>query len=176
MTRDQFWQIITDAKKSVDDFFEMHNYICENLAKMPNEEILAYNENFNKLMQDSNRWDLFAAATIISGGCSDDEFEYFRCWLISMGQKCYEDASQNPDNIANYIREDWSYEKIYKYEEMPYVAANAYRLKNCDNNPDCEIPEILTGFQAGDLQGMEWKEEDLPGLIPELYKITGREC
>lgn len=176
MTSDQFWQTIARGKESVDDFFEMHSVISENLAQMPDEEILAYNENFNKLMQDSNRWDLFAAATVIGGGCSDDEFEYFRGWLISMGQKFYEDAIQNPDNIANYIREDWSYEKIYKYEEMLYVAANAYRLKNCDNNPDAKIPETLTNIQRGDLQGTEWKEEDLLGLVPELYKMTGREC
>ena len=38
-------------------------------------------------MDDSYRWDLWGAAYLANGGCSDDGFDYFRGWLIGQGRK-----------------------------------------------------------------------------------------
>ena len=33
-------------------------------------------------LAEAYRWDIWAIAFIINGGCSDDGFEYFRGWLV----------------------------------------------------------------------------------------------
>jgi hypothetical protein len=37
---------------------------------------------------------------VVNGHCSDDSFENFRCWLVSMGRDVYENALANPDSLS----------------------------------------------------------------------------
>ncbi|TYB52801.1 DUF4240 domain-containing protein, partial [Nonomuraea sp. PA05] len=50
----------------------------------------------------AHRADLWGAAYLINGGCSDDGFEYFRCWLVGQGREVYEAALDDPDSLAEY--------------------------------------------------------------------------
>ena len=38
---------------------------------------------FRRYLNEAYTWDLWGAADVIHGGCSDDGFEYFRRWLVS---------------------------------------------------------------------------------------------
>jgi len=40
---------------------------------------------FRRYLNKAYTWDLWGAAYLINGGCSDDGFEYFRRWLVSRG-------------------------------------------------------------------------------------------
>jgi hypothetical protein len=46
------------------------------------------------------------AAYIIDGGCSDDGFEYFRCWLISRGKETFIKLKANPDSLITLVVEN----------------------------------------------------------------------
>jgi hypothetical protein len=46
---------------------------------------------------------LWAAAFVINGGCSDDGFEYFRGWLITRGREVFERALADPDSLADLL-------------------------------------------------------------------------
>jgi hypothetical protein len=52
-------------------------------------------------MADSYRNLLWAAAYLINGGCSDDGFESFRCWLIVQGRTVFERSVADPDTLAD---------------------------------------------------------------------------
>src|SRR4051794_21921445 len=103
MTKDQFWQII---QRSLDgsggDLDEQADLLSGELRKMPPDEIASFDQYIDECRRESYSRDLWGAAYIIAGGCSDDGFEYFRRWLISRGQEWFEKAMKNPDDLADY--------------------------------------------------------------------------
>ena len=72
----------------------------ELLAVLAPEQIAAAAQVLRDLMAGSYRGDLWAAAYLINGGCSDDGFEYFRGWLITQGREAFEHAVADPDSLA----------------------------------------------------------------------------
>jgi hypothetical protein len=72
----------------------------EMLAVLPPEQIAAAAQTLLDLMADSYRGDLWAAAYLINGGCSDGGVEYFRGWLITQGREVFERAVADPDSLA----------------------------------------------------------------------------
>lgn len=56
--------------------------------------------DFRQAMKAAHRWDLWGAAYILNDGCSDDGFIYFRAWLMTKGQECFEKALRDPDSLA----------------------------------------------------------------------------
>jgi len=48
----------------------------------------------------ANKIDLWGAAYLINGGCSDDGFDYFRGWLIAQGREVFERTVADPDALA----------------------------------------------------------------------------
>jgi len=67
------------------------------------------------------RWDLWGAAYIIGGGCSDDGFIDFQYGLIAKGREIYESALANPDSLA-----DLAIPGEIPNELFGYVADNVY--------------------------------------------------
>jgi hypothetical protein len=41
-------------------------------------------------------WPLWEVAYVMNGGCSDDTFEQFRDWLITLGRRAVDDARADP--------------------------------------------------------------------------------
>ncbi|HHQ6600568.1 TPA: DUF4240 domain-containing protein [Serratia fonticola] len=74
------------------------------LRQLSPEELIAFKKRFTELHNQAYRWDLWAAAYIMGGGCSDDGFMDFRDWLISRGQSVYEAALINPDTLAESLK------------------------------------------------------------------------
>ena len=70
---------------------------------MSEEELIAYQTRFDELMSTANGIDLWGAAYLINGGCSDDGFHDFRAWLIGRGRHVYEAALKNPDTLADVL-------------------------------------------------------------------------
>lgn len=164
----EFWNLIERAKrKASGDIEEQAEILKEILAERPVEDIVEFGrilEYFHSLSYTSDLW---AAAYIIQGGCSDDMFDYFRAWLIAQGKDIFEKAMKNPETLTKIISVEEA-EEIYG-ESMLYVADEAYERK--------------TGNDAGkflDLQGFvkfpelefDWNEEDdsLKMKFPKLYK------
>ena len=56
------------------------------LATRDPEEIVAWGRHLDKVMAASGKEDLWAAAYLINGGCSDEGFDHFRGWLIAHGR------------------------------------------------------------------------------------------
>src|SRR5262245_16992316 len=105
MNSGQFWDILQAAYRAAengttDDWFEA---LKTELAKLPTPQILRFRHRFDDLIGAAYKTDLWGAASLINGGCSNDGFHYFRCWLIGMGQAVYENALDNPDSLADVL-------------------------------------------------------------------------
>ena len=100
MPAEQFWRIIARASESAHDPDAQLNTLHSALRELTIEEIISFEVAFRSYLNKAYTWDLWGAAYVIHGGCSDDGFEYFRRWLVSRGRDIYESALANPDILA----------------------------------------------------------------------------
>lgn len=99
MDTEAFWRAL-DAAKDSDKPLDVA--VADHLSAMPAEEILAFEHRFSRLRDAVYRWDVWAAAYLIGGGCSDDRFSDFTAGLVALGREWYERAAACPDALAEH--------------------------------------------------------------------------
>jgi hypothetical protein len=161
MTQDQFWNLIEQSRVASTECEAQTEALTAILAKLPVDDIVAFDHTFREHVHRAYRWDLWAVAYIINGGCGDDGFDYFRCWLIGQGQSYYEEALKSPERAANNAVPG----DITECEELAYASNYAY-----EKVTGAEMPVIFGSHPAPAAPaGEPWEEEDLETLYPELY-------
>jgi len=88
------------------------------------------------------RWNVWAAAFLIAGGCSDDSFIDFRAGLIAQGRDWYQKVEASPDSLADHpaaaapgdpgARGRW--ESVLFYEVVNYAAPRAFERLTGDDH------------------------------------------
>jgi hypothetical protein len=169
MDKGTFWKMIETAKaRSKGDPFKQIKLLKAALEKLSPEQIVAFDKIFSQLKAESYRNELWAAAYIIQGGCSDDGFEYFRCWLIAQGQKVYEEALLDPETLADAI--DYDEEEREEVldvvgNDMVGIAWRAYQAITGKDMPAHPVRLVL--------KGPKWDEDDVGSLYPKLHARFG---
>ncbi|MFF3402538.1 DUF4240 domain-containing protein [Streptomyces sp. NPDC002659] len=124
MDLDAFWYVVESAREDGKPFDEA---LVDRLAERSGTEILGFQERFDELDSAVDRWDVWAAAYLIGGGCSDDSFMDFRAGLIALGRDWYEKAAQSPDSLAGHptvIKGVGSYgDGVVFHEDVVYAAS-----------------------------------------------------
>ncbi|GJF27921.1 hypothetical protein KNE206_06210 [Kitasatospora sp. NE20-6] len=101
MDTQQFWDLIEEARRPApDDAGAVVRHATALLAGRPRQDVIAAQQILWDLMAHSYRGDLWGAAYLINGGCSDDGFDYFRGWLVTQGRAAFERAVAAPDSLA----------------------------------------------------------------------------
>src|SRR4051812_22611367 len=101
MRTDDFWAVIDRASADRSDSLdELAKCAAGQLARREPEEIVAWDRHLGRVMAASGTEDLWAAAYLINGGCSDDGFDAFRGWLIAHGRQVLARAVADPDSLA----------------------------------------------------------------------------
>jgi hypothetical protein len=164
-----FWNLIGTAKRrGKGDPFKQIEWLSASLEKLAPAEIIAFDKIFSRLKAALYRNELWAAAYVIQGGCSDDGFEYFRCWLIAQGKKVYQDALRDPETLADEIDyEEGEREEILDTvgNDMVGIAWRAYETKTGKQMPSRPVKLKLTG--------PAWNEDDVAALYPRLHAKFG---
>ena len=155
MNDDQFWTIIKQAQGT--DIAENLKPI---LAKLPLKDIFSFGEILDGKIADLHRWDIWGIAYIVNGGCSDDGFEYFRCWVVAQGKEFYNKLATDPDDV--FTDSDVS---DCECEELGYVAGKVYKQVSKQ-----EIPQISRKY-VKDPSGESWEEDDLEELFPKTFAV-----
>jgi hypothetical protein len=164
MDRAAFWKIIDTSRRQargdVDDQLEI---LPELLSRLSVKEILDFDRIFTEYWVRAYTWELWAAAYIIGGGCSDDGFMDFRGWLISRGEKVYEAALADPQSLTRVVKVD----DECQIEGFQYVARQVWEQKTGKDTGD--FPD--TGVSVPlDPTGKAWEEDDLEQHYPKLWK------
>lgn len=128
--RGRFWRLIALSRQgSEGDVYTQLENLRKRLLKLPESQLRSFDQVLCELMDDSYRADLWGAAYIINGGCSDDGFDYFRSWLILQGEKTFTEALANPDSLAARVRRALDAGAEFECEDMLGVAAEVYEAK-----------------------------------------------
>jgi hypothetical protein len=99
MTADEFWKLIEDTREDVPE--EHVESLIAELVKRGQDGVLGFARWWYEFHAAAYSWDLWGAAYILNGGCSDDGFIDFRSWLLLQGRKVYEAALKKPDSLAS---------------------------------------------------------------------------
>lgn len=157
MTEDTFWQIVQRSYDRCGGHRdEQAETLAEELETLSPEEIADFDRHFEVLRLKAFTWDLWGAAYIIGGGCSDDAFLDFLSWLISRGKGVYERALVDADSLAVYPKE--LDDETAFFEEFAYVASDTYEHQ-VGELPDYELPPW-----PEEPAGEHWPEEDVAAL------------
>lgn len=128
MPTERFWQLIEIANRSDHDPNAQLIALGSALRELTTEEIVSFEVTFRQTLNNAYTWDLWGAAYVIHGGCSDDGFEYFRRWLVSKGRKVYEAALFKPDSLAE-LKTYPGPDGVWEFEEFYYVAGQIFEEK-----------------------------------------------
>lgn len=154
MDRTAFWRTIGDARSGAEDEDAFLERLRAHLAKVGADELRDFQRHFHELHEQSYGWDLWGAAYVMNGGCSDDAFDYFRAWLIAQGQRVFERAIRDPDSLAELDNPEGT------LEEVMYLAPALHREATGREMPDSTYeglsrPELWEGWDFDDADEME---------------------
>lgn len=138
MDTDTFWGIIATARAHSGPDKPFDQGLADCLAGCTPSEILRYQERFDQLHAALYRWDVWAAAYLIGGGCSDDGFTDFRAGIIAQGRDWYEKVTASPDNLAGHPAVggagNRSRSSALFYETVNYAAPRAFERVTGDRD------------------------------------------
>ncbi|WHI44679.1 DUF4240 domain-containing protein [Microbulbifer sp. JMSA004] len=159
MEDSRFWDIVESVTNRVSDIEDIFEGLVEVVSKLTPKEIIAFKQKQYEVSDLVYRWDIWAVAYILNGGCSDDGFTYFRAGLISGGREKFDAALKNPESLADWLPED------FEAEDFMYIANDAYEKVTGKEFPY----DRLTSEGRDDPVGEAWDEDDLPKRYPALY-------
>ena len=138
MKEPAFWAIIEAGGPYPLDAQEDHlASIRDQLLAVTPNEVEAFYKLFCQRMIDAQTWDMWGAAYLINGGCSDDGFVYFRAWLIAQGRNAFEAALAHPDSLAGIVepdRDDHEFEMLYALPQEVYEELSGNEMPDIDLN------------------------------------------
>jgi hypothetical protein len=153
-----FWQLIEDSRENAGGDPEAQaEELTDLLSDLPPDEIVAFDQFLRERLAAAYRWDLWGAAHIINGGCSDDGFESFRLWLVSQGERVYREALADPETLV-----DRAEANATDAESLLYAAGDAYRVETGRDLP-------AGPHDPAEPAGERWHEGDLKRLFPKLW-------
>ncbi len=159
-SNDDFWGIVDRVHIASPHNGEQKMVVLRaELCLLSDEELTSFCRSFYRHFSEAYSWDLWAAAYIICGGCSDDGFMDFRASLIFMGHETFERAMANPETLVE-LGDDA--EEILCCEGYQYVIQEVVEEKLED------MP--VTAMDSETPSGESWQEEDLEERFPALWK------
>ena len=168
MRTDDFWAVIDRATADRPGSpGEVAKRAVAELASRDPEEIVAWGRHLDKVMAASGKEDLWAAAYLINGGCSDDGFDHFRGWLIATGREVLARAVREPDSLAELpaVRAAALNGAVFEAEEVLSVADDAYLQATGAELPDSDVP--VTKPDPAQLWDFD-DEEEMARRLPRL--------
>lgn len=166
MDEARFWDIIESGGQTVrDDPERQLAAVRERLDGLSPAELIEFHSLFNRRLAEAYTWDLWGAAYLINGGCSDDGFAYFRAWLISRGASVYSAALRDPDSLAAAVDAD---RDDYEFEDLWGIAQEVYEDAAGEAMPD--VPFAWPAEPRGERWDFGDEEQRSRGL-PRLSKM-----
>jgi len=170
---DSWWDLIRAARMVVGDPTDgaaVAAALTGLLSALEPDDIAEFAQPLWTALAASYTTDLWGAAYLINGGCSDDGFDYFRGWLMSQGRAAYERAVAEPDSLAELpavIRAATDGLEL-EAEDMLGAVWSAYRRVTGEDLPagyfTILYPELEPFWDFED-------EEQIAARLPRLHRL-----
>lgn len=153
MDKGAYWDIVEAARADGGDASEVAERVVADLRARPPEVVFEFVQQQGLLLADSYSWELWGAAYIVNGGCSDDGFDYFRGWLLAQGRAAFEAVVAAPDSLADLIDAGDEAEG----EDMLAAGASAYKALtgSYPKGAGTKLPALGEGWDFDDADEMK---------------------
>jgi len=94
LPEDEFWVLVSTARRYGTGL--MAGGLRGQLAREGAEVAAGFARRWEALTIRLNSWAAWDVAYVMHGGCSDDGFEYFRSWLVTLGREAVEESMEDP--------------------------------------------------------------------------------
>ncbi len=167
MDQRAFWKIIDEfVSEDKMDAPYFHAELAERLAEMPPKELIDFASTMRGELNAAFTWDLVGAASLITGGVTDEGFDAFCGWLMAQGSDVFRQAVNHPDSLADYLR-NYDGDDLFEDDEIISAPMSAYEEK----------AGSLEGFELHASrpplpEGEQWDVEDAAeqeARLPQLY-------
>lgn len=167
MNIDEFWNLVERVHAAAGgDMKAKCALLAEELRGLPKTEALSFGSHFADCWHQAYSWDVWGAAFVIRGGCSDDSFMDFRATLISLGRAAFETAMTQPDSLVNFnINREWA-----AFEGYQSVVDEA-----CAEKPGGRRYRGNRRKRPKEPAGVRWKEWELSRQFPKLAARYGHQ-
>ena len=171
-----FWDIMETARASAGQGTPFHESLTDYLATLTEQDIVEYYEHFEKMRGALYRYDLWAAAYLIGGGCSDDGFIDFRAGLIAQGRDWYQKAAASPDSLADHpavasAGHPHSGNPLFN-EEVNYAASDAFQRVSGDDHAFWDSLEVRGPVDRLAVTGEEFDFYDHQEMRRRLPRLS----
>jgi hypothetical protein len=123
------------------------------------------------------RYDLWAAAYLIGGGCSDDGFIDFRAGLIAQGRDWYHKAAASPDSLADHPAVAGAGHPLADnplfYEEVSYAASYAFERVRGDDHAFWDALDARGPRELLAVMGEDFDFDDDQEMRRRLPRLSG---
>ncbi|WP_081478719.1 DUF4240 domain-containing protein [Flavobacterium frigoris] len=171
LDEEMYWSIIEKSIMGADNQEDQELFLIAEIEKLTPAEMIGFRLRTDKLLFDSYNPELWCAAYIVSGGCSDGGFEYFRCWLISQGKELFYNVKAKPDSLINQVVEG---KESYEFEGFWYVAMNAFKnTTGEDLYSFIDYDKFVTNDENYPLLKFNWNVDEpqtMEKICPNLFK------
>lgn len=161
MDEDLFWNLI-DEGLTDQPIGERIDTLPERLAAFKATAIRDFEKIQRSLDARAYRWDIWALAYLLQGGCSDDAFEDFRGWLIWQGRKVFEGALADPDSFDVTLHSGTA----SGINGLRDAAPMAYEMRQGKAMKPVKIVRM-------DVAGPEIVEEEFASALPRVAALVG---
>jgi len=188
MDENTFWDIIAASRKQAGGIQDAQvDALTTLLSALKIEDIEGFEACFSEMMARSYRWELWAAAYLVQGGCSDDCFDYFRFWLISMGRETFDAVLANPDTLASIdlppddddALAEWQKQTkdsslFPEFEDFAYVAPHVWAKKSGKDSSEMPSSPVLRVAYSQGPAGNTWDETDTAYFTQTLPRLWAK--
>ncbi|WP_309088569.1 DUF4240 domain-containing protein [Domibacillus sp.] len=177
MNEEEMWTLFQKAKTKGEDIEEQMEWLVTVLSRKSVIDLVRFEEIFNEVYNQSYTSDLWAAAYIVMGGCSDDLFDYFRAWLLYQGKDIYYAAIKEPETIIPSLENTEKQGEMPELEDLLFLAVYAFEEKTgLEDEHFYRLQERLgEGIQEQPDIELDWEEEEdqLRRRFPMLWGKYG---
>ncbi|HEY9677297.1 MAG TPA: DUF4240 domain-containing protein [Drouetiella sp.] len=157
-----FWTLISDSKRGTEGDIEEHiEYLTAKLKVLNDQDLIIFSDVLNDKLDKAYRADLWAAAYVDNGGCSDDAFTDWCSGLVLAGKKVYESVLSSPDSLANF--------EVGFSEEFSSVARDIWE----ERHPNQQMPSKLDTTENRAI-GELFPEDDVSWFCKHLPKLSAK--
>ncbi|MCB5198512.1 DUF4240 domain-containing protein [Loktanella sp. TSTF-M6] len=162
MDENLFWDLIDEGLTS-QPIVERIDTLPERLAAFKATAIRDFEKIRRSLEARAYRWDVWALAYLLQGGCSDDAFENFRGWLVLQGREVFEGAIADPDSFDVTLHSGTA----SGINGLRDAAPVAYEMRQGKAMKPVKMPLM-------DVSGPEIAEDDFASALPRVAALVGR--
>jgi hypothetical protein len=153
-----FWQLIAEAKRLSTTYHERPKMLRKVLSNVTSEQIKQFRKLLFSKIDCAYTSDLWAVAYIACGGCGDNQFEAFRCWLVSEGEVGFTNALVDPESVVELIPPS----SCPGLEGMISAVNDLYSAKTGEKLRARRTPNLA-------LKGSAWSDNELPTRFPRAW-------